>query len=220
MNEYRLRESVCEVGRRLDRRGFVAGCDGNVSARLRDGEFLCTPTRTPKCDLKPEDLCVVDPDGRQLCGPRDRTSEILMHLAIYRHRPDVRAVVHAHPPHATAFAIAGESIPNGVLPEVEFFLGVVPTSPYVLPGTQEFADSVVPYLGRTNTLVLASHGTVSFGPDLKTAHQYTEYLDAFCCILLLARPLGGPRPLSEEHVRELLALKRRYGLDDVRLEER
>ena len=102
--------------------------------------------------------------------------------------------------------------------EVEFFLGVVPTSPYVLPGTPEFAESVVPYLGRTNTLVLASHGTVAFGPDLETARQNTEYLDAYCRVLLLARPLGGPQRLSDESVQELLALKRRHGLDDVRLD--
>src|SRR5438067_8095495 len=149
MNEYRLRESICAIGRRLDRRGFVAGCDGNVSARLRAGEFLCTPTRTPKCDLRPEDLCVVDPDGRQLCGPRGRTSEILLHLAIYRHRPDVRAVVHSHAPHATAFAVTGDPVPTGVLAEAEYFLGAVPTVPYTLPGTQAFADSVVPHLDHT-----------------------------------------------------------------------
>src|SRR5207244_9049022 len=136
---------------RRHRRGFVSGCDGNVSAKLRYGEFLCTPTRTPKCDLTPADLCVVDPDGRTLCGPRPRTSEILLHLAIYRHRPDVRAVVHAHPPHACAFAVTGTPIPGGVLAEAEVFLGVVPTVGYSTPGTAAFAESVVPHLDRTNT---------------------------------------------------------------------
>jgi L-fuculose-phosphate aldolase len=218
MNEYRLREAICAVGRKLDLRGFVAASDGNISARLRDGEFLCTPTLTSKGELAPADLCVVDADGRQLAGPKARTSEILLHLSIYRHRPDVNAVVHAHPPHATALAVARVPVPDGLLPEVEFFLGPVPTSPYETPGTAKFADSIVPYLRRTNTLVLASHGTVSFGPNLRQAHHHTEILDAYCRILLLASQAGGAKPLGEERVRELLALKRQAGFDDPRLE--
>ncbi|HEY1381354.1 MAG TPA: class II aldolase/adducin family protein, partial [Gemmataceae bacterium] len=149
MGERELREAVCDVGRRLHDRGFVAAWDGNISARLGDGTFLCTPTMCPKGRLRPEELCVVDAAGGQLCGPRGRTSEILLHLAIYRHRPDVNAVVHSHAPHATAFAVTGEPVPTGVLAEAEYFLGVVPTVPYALPGTQAFADSVVPFLDRT-----------------------------------------------------------------------
>src|SRR5262245_22493927 len=146
MGERELRDAVCDIGRRLHERGFVAAWDGNISHRLPDGSFLCTPTMCPKGRLRPDELCTVDADGRQLGGPRARTSEILLHLAIYRHRPDVRAVVHAHPPHATAFAVTGEPVPNGVLPEVEYFLGTVPTVPYQTPGTAKFAESVVPYL--------------------------------------------------------------------------
>ncbi len=216
MGERELREAVCDIGRRLHERAFVAAWDGNISHRLPDGSFLCTPTLCPKGRLRPEELCTVDADGRQLSGPRGRTSEILLHLAIYRHRPDVRAVVHAHPPHATAFAITGEPIPNGVLAEVEYFLGVVPTVPYETPGTAKFAESVVPFLDRTNTLILANHGTVSFAETLERAWGYTEILDAFCRILLLARPLGPPRRLTDAQVAELVALKRRAGYDDPR----
>jgi L-fuculose-phosphate aldolase len=217
MGERELREAVCDIGRRLHERGFVAAWDGNISHRLPDGSFLCTPTLCPKGRLKPDELCVVDADGRQLCGPRVRTSEILLHLVIYRERPDVRAVVHSHPPHATAFAITGTPIPNAVMPEVEYFLGVVPTTQYATPGTAQFAESVVPYLDRTNTLVLANHGTVSFAPTLELAWGYTEILDAFCRILLLARPLGDPQRLTDEQVAELLALKQKMGYEDPRV---
>jgi L-fuculose-phosphate aldolase len=216
MGERELREAVCDIGRRLHERGFVAAWDGNISHRLPDGSFLCTPTLCPKGRLKPDELCVVDADGRQLCGPRARTSEILLHLVIYRERPDVQAVVHAHPPHATAFAITGTPVPNGVMPEVEYFLGVVPTVPYETPGTAKFAESVVPYLDRTNTLVLANHGTVSYAATLERAWGYTEILDAVCRILLLARPLGEPRRLTEAQVADLLALKQRAGYEDPR----
>jgi L-fuculose-phosphate aldolase len=217
MGERELREAVCDAGRRLHERGFVAAWDGNISHRLPDGSFLCTPTLCPKGRLKPDELCTVDAASRQLYGPRPRTSEILLHLAIYRHRPDVQAVVHAHPPHATAFAITGEPIPDAVLPEVEYFLGPVSTVPYETPGTTKFADSVAPYLDRTNTLVLANHGTVSFAATLELALGFTEILDAYCRILLLARPLGSYRRLTEAQVGELLELKRRAGYVDPRL---
>ena len=138
MGERELREEICDIGRRLHERGFVAAWDGNVSHRLPDGTFLCTPTLCSKGRLRPDELCVVDAAGRQLSGPRARTSEILLHLVIYRERPDVNAVVHAHPPHATAFAVSGTPIPSGVLAEVEYFLGVVPTVPYETPGTARF----------------------------------------------------------------------------------
>ena len=216
MGERELREAICDVGQRLHARGFVAAWDGNISARLSDGAFLCTPTMCSKGRLVAEELCVVDETGRQLCGPRGRTSEILLHLAIYRHRPDVHAVVHSHAPHATAFAVAGEPVPTGVLAEAEFFLGVVPTVPYTLPGTQAFADSVVPYLDRTCALVLANHGIVTFGPTLELAWGYTEVLDAYCRILLLSRTLGEPKALSDEQVAELVDLKRKAGYDDPR----
>jgi L-fuculose-phosphate aldolase len=217
MEESELREAICDVGRRLHDRGFVAAWDGNISARLPDGEFLCTPTMCSKGRLKPDELCVVDAAGSLVRGPRPRTSEILLHLSIYRHRPDVNAVVHSHAPHASAFAIAGEPIPTGVLAEAEYFLGVVPTVPYTLPGTQAFADSVAPYLDRTCALILANHGIVTFGPTLELAWGYTEVLDAYCRILLLSRSLGDPMLLNDKQVAELLELKRRAGYADPRL---
>ena len=124
--------------------------------------------------MKPEDICKVDYEGKQLAGTRKRTSEVLLHLAVYKNRPDVNAVVHCHPPHATAFAVAHEPIPKCVLPEVEVFLGEVPIAKYETPGDQQFADTIVPYVKDCNTILLANHGTVTFGPDLEKAYFNTR----------------------------------------------
>ena len=217
MTERSIREMICEVGRRLYSRGLVAATEGNISYRLAANEILCTPCMLCKGFLRCEDLCMVDLEGNQLSGDRPRTSEIRLHLAIYKHRPEINAVVHSHPPHATAFAITRTPIPTGIHPEFEYFLGPVPLTPYATPGTAEFAETIVPFLDRTNTLLLASHGTVSFAADLMHALYLTEILDAYCRLLLLAKPLGPPAKLTEQQVAELLALKRTAGYDDSRL---
>ena len=216
MNEHKLKEQMCEIGRRLYAKGFAAANDGNITIRLNDREVLCTPTMVSKGYLKPEDICKVDYDGKQLAGVKKRTSEVLLHLAIYRARPDVMGVVHCHPPHATAFAVAQEPIPKCVLPEVEVFLGEVPIAEYETPGTQKFADCVLPYVRDCNTIILANHGTVTFGPDLEKAYFNTEIIDAYCKILILARQLGRVNYFSEEQTKELMAFKKRLGYDDVR----
>jgi L-fuculose-phosphate aldolase len=216
MNEHKLKEFICEIGRRVYARGFAAANDGNITIRLNDREVLCTPTMVSKGFMKPEDICKVDYEGKQLAGTKKRTSEVLLHLAIYKARPDVNAVVHCHPPHATAFAVAQEPIPKCVLPEVEVFLGEVPIAQYETPGGQKFADSVLPVLKSSNTVILANHGTVTFGPDLEKAYFNTEIIDAYCKILILARQLGRVHYFSEKQTRELLDLKKRLGYDDVR----
>src|SRR3989440_5242193 len=217
MNERQLKEQICEIGRRVYAKGFAAANDGNISVRLNDKEVLCTPTMMCKGFMKCEDMCKVDYEGKQIAGTRKRSSEILLHLAIYKQRPDVKAVVHCHPPHATAFAVAGEPIPKCVLPEVEVFLGEVPMARYETPGTQKFAETIVPFVKDCNTIILANHGTVSFGPTLETAYFNTEIIDAYCRILILARQLGPVKTFSEQHTRELLDLKKRLGYDDPRL---
>jgi len=211
-DEARLREEVCEVGRRLYARGYVAGNDGNISVRLDDQRVLCTPTMICKGHMRPEDLCIVDLAGRQLAGPRPRTSEILVHLQVLRLNPKVRATVHAHPPYATAFAVAHEPIPTGILPEVEVFLGVVPRTPYETPGTAEFARQVEPHAASACSLLLSNHGTLSWGESLERANWNTEILDSYCRILLLAKLLGNVERLPAEKVRALLALKEQMGL--------
>jgi L-fuculose-phosphate aldolase len=167
--------------------------------------------------LKPEDLCTVELEGNQLAGRNKRSSEILLHLTIMKERPDVKSVVHCHPPHATAFAVAREPIPQCVLPEVEVFLGDVPITRYETPGGQKFADTVLPFVKKANVMILANHGTVSYGETVERAYWWTEILDAYCRILLLARDLGRVNYLSEGQTRELLELKSRWGFPDARL---
>jgi L-fuculose-phosphate aldolase len=216
MNEFQLKEQICEIGRRVYAKGFAAANDGNISIRLNDREILCTPTMVSKGYLKPEDLCVVDYEGKQLRGTRKRSSEILLHLSVYKYRPDVKAVVHCHPPHATAFAVAGVPVPQCVLPEVEVFLGDVPTATYETPGTQKFADTIVPHLKASNTIILANHGTITFGPDLEKAYWNSEIIDAYCKILILAKQLGNVNYFTPNQTHELLDLKKRLGYDDAR----
>src|SRR5439155_19483050 len=218
MNEFKLKEQICEIGRRVYAKGFAAANDGNISIRLNEKEVLCTPTMVSKGYLKCEDLCKVDYDGKQLAGTRKRSSEILLHLAIYRNNPTVNAVVHCHPPHATAFAVAHEPIPKCILPEVEVFLGEVPIAKYETPGGQKFADTIAPYVKDCNTILLANHGTVSWGPTLENAYFNTEIIDAYCRILILSKLLGRVNYFDETHTRELLEFKKRLNLDDVRFD--
>jgi len=211
-DEQRIREEICEIGRRIYARGFAAGNEGNISYRLADDHVLCTPTLISKGFMTPDDLCVVDLKGRQVAGTRPRTSEILLHLEVYRHDPDVRAVLHSHPPHATAFAVARIDIPTGILPEAEVFLGVVPRAEYETPGGREFAATIRPFVGRANTVVLSNHGAVSWGPTLERAWWYTEILDAYCRVLILARQLGHVERLPAEKVRALLEVRHLFGV--------
>ncbi len=217
-NLYKIKQEICEIGRRIYNRGFAAANDGNISYRLSENEVLCTPTMHCKGFLTPEDLCIVDMEGNQLAGRKKRSSEILLHLTIMKARPDVKSVVHCHPPHATAFAVAREPIPQCVLPEVEVFLGDVPITRYETPGTQKFADTVLPFVHKTNVMILANHGTVSYGETVERAYWWTEILDAYCRILLLARGLGNITYFREPEVRELLELKKRLGFPDPRLD--
>jgi len=218
MNEYKLKEQICEIGRRLYNRGFAAANDGNITVRLNDKELLCTPTMVSKGFMKPDDICKVDYDGKQLAGSKKRTSEVLLHLAVYKNRPDVNAVVHCHPPHATAFAVAHEPIPKCILPEVEVFLGEVPIAKYATPGDQRLPNTIIPYVKDCNTILLANHGTVTFGPTLENAYFNTEIIDAYCRILILSKLLGRVNYFDEKDTRELLAFKKRLGYDDVRFD--
>lgn len=205
-------QKVCDIGRRLYSRGFAAGNDGNISVRLNEHEVLCTPTLICKGFLSPEDLCVVDMEGNQLSGTRRRTSEIMLHLEVYKGVKDAMAVVHCHPPHATAFAIARVDIPSGILPEVELFLGVVPRAEYETPGGTHFAETIRPFLTRSNTVVLSNHGTVSWGPTVEQAYWNTEILDSYCRMLMLASQLGNVERLPAEKVHDLLRLRPQFGI--------
>jgi L-fuculose-phosphate aldolase len=216
-NEWKLREQMCDVGRRVYAKGFVAANDGNISFRLSEDRVLCTPTRVSKGFMKPDDLCIVDLDGKQVAGTRKRSSEILLHLSVLKARPDVRSCIHTHPPHATAFAVAHEPIPKCTMPEFEVFLGEVALAPYETPGTQAFADTVLPYVKDTDTIILANHGTITYGSDLIDAYFKTEIIDAYCRILILAKQLGTVNYYSDEKAAELIRIKPNLGIPDPRL---
>jgi L-fuculose-phosphate aldolase len=215
-----LKDEICDIGRRLYNKGFAAGNDGNISYRLGPNKVLCTPTMMSKGFMTPADLCIVDMEGNQLAGKRKRSSEILLHLTIMKERPDVNSVVHCHPPHATAFAVAREPIPQAVLPEVEVFLGDIPISRYETPGNQTFADTIKPVVKQSNVILLANHGTVSFGATVERAYWWTEIVDAYCRILMLAKGLGGIVYLTGTETRALLDLKEKWGYTDARLDLR
>jgi L-fuculose-phosphate aldolase len=215
-NVHRIKQDICDIGRRIYNKGFAAANDGNITVRIGDNEVLCTPTMHSKGFLKPEDICTIDMTGKQLAGIKKRSSEALLHLEIYKARPDVKSVVHCHPPHATAFAIAREPIPQCVLPEVEVFLGDVPITRYETPGGKAFAETVLPFVAKTNVIILANHGTVSYGTDVERAYWWTEILDAYCRMLMLARDLGRINYFTENKERELLELKQKWGWFDPR----
>jgi len=216
INAHKLKQEICEIGRRLYNKGFAAANDGNITARISDNEVLCTPTMHSKGFLKPEDICTVDMTGKQTAGIKKRSSEALLHLEIYKQRPDVKSIVHCHPPHATAFAVAREPIPQCVLPEVEVFLGDVPITAYETPGGQAFADTILPFVDRTNVIILANHGTVSYGESVERAYWWTEILDSYCRILMLAKSLGKVNYFTEKEERDLLNLKDKWGFADPR----
>ena len=215
-NLHKIKQDMCDIGRRIYNRQFAAANDGNITVRVSDNEVLCTPTLQCKGFLKPDDIALIDMTGKQLAGRKKRSSEALLHLEIYRQREDIRSVVHCHPPHATAFAIAREPIPQCILPEVEVFLGDVPITKYETPGGQTFADTIIPFVQKTNVMILANHGTVSYGETVEQAYWWTEILDSYCRMLMLAKQLGNVAFLSQGKSQELLDLKDQWGYKDPR----
>ncbi|HEX8325757.1 MAG TPA: class II aldolase/adducin family protein [Tepidisphaeraceae bacterium] len=215
-NEYEIKQQLCDIGRRIWQKGFCAGNEGNHSYRLGPNLFLCTPTGVSKGNLSPDDLCTVDGSGHQLAGRLKRSSEFLMHAAIYNARPDVVAVIHSHPPHATAFAVAGVDLPTGIHPEAEVFLGPVRMAKYVTPGDHRLAESILPFVQNSNTVLMGNHGVVCFDTDLEQCYYKLEIVDAYARILLLAAQLGRVNTLGLEQMNELIALKSNFGLTDPR----
>ena len=212
MSEQQLRVDIVEIGRRLYARGYTASNDGNISARLDDKRLIMTPRSVCKGFMTPEMMCITDLDGLKLAGERDPSSEMQMHLEVYRQRPDVKAVVHAHPPIATGFAVAGIPLDRAVLAEVVTTLGSVPIAEYATPSTKELPEAVRKYVKAHDGMLLANHGALTLGADLFAAYYKMETIEHFANISLVARMLGGERLLSRDEVFRLQGLRGSYGI--------
>ena len=213
-----LRAEIIRVGRKLWERQYVDGNGGNISVRLGSKYVLCTPTMLSKGDLEPADICLSDLEGNILAGDGSRTSELLLHLEIYKANSRARAVLHCHPPYATAFAITGTIPPNGLIPEYEVFIGPAAVAPYETPGTQAFAETVLPYVQEHNTILLGNHGIVCWADTVTHAEWLAEILDTYCKTYLIAKQIGEPlKFIPDSKIEEILALKRRLGFPEARM---
>lgn len=211
-SEMQIKQDIVEIGRRIWLRGYVASNDGNISVRLGVDEFLCTPTGVSKGFMTPEMIIKVNGLGELISGYLKPSSEIKMHLGVYRDRPDVNAVVHAHPPISTAFAVAGLSLSKVTLPEVIISLGTVPLADYGTPSTEEIPQAIAKYLQDYDAFLLENHGALTLGSDVYNAYYKMETMEHFAVISLAARQLGGEKELSEERVARLLEIREKLGV--------
>src|SRR3984893_7621620 len=207
-----FRADIVEVGRRVYARGYVASNDGNISIRLDEETVLTTPRSVSKGLMTPDMMVVTDLAGKKVRGARDASSELLMHLEVYKNRPDVRAVVHAHPPTATGFAVAGIALDRAVLAEVLTTLGSVPIAAYATPSTRELPEAVRKYIKAYDGLLLANHGALTVGGDVFAAYYKMETIEHFAKISLVARQLGREHLLSRREVERLQWLRENYGI--------
>lgn len=206
------RQDIVDIGRLVYQKSWVAANDGNISIRLDQDRILATPTGVSKGMMHPDDLIVVDMEGNKIEGRRERTSEIAMHTTIYNLRPDIRAVVHAHPPVATGFASAGKPLSLALLPEVVIGLGCIPLADYGLPGTPALTEPMLPYIPKYDAILMENHGAVCYGEDVYKAFFKMETMEHFARISLVAELLGGARPLPRAEVDKLLDSRTRYGV--------
>jgi L-fuculose-phosphate aldolase len=205
-----VRLDLVEFGRMLHTQGFVAATDGNLSVRLDQDRVMVTPTGVSKGMMRPEEMVIVDMDGNRVSGSCFPTSEIAMHLTIYSMRTDVSAVVHAHPCTATAFASAGLALDEPLCSEVVVTLGEVPLAPYATTGTVELSDSLRPFIPEHNAILMANHGVVTYGHDLRKAYLRMEAVEHFAKIVLAARQLGCARSLDDDQLEKLFEARSRY----------
>ena len=209
---HELRQAIVDVGKLVFQKGWVAANDGNITIRLDDERILATPTGVSKGMMSPDDLIIVDYEGNKIEGRLERTSEIAMHMTIYKERPDINSVVHAHPPVATGFASAGRSLNKALLPEVIIGLGCVPTADYGLPGTPALTEPMMPLIPKYDALLLANHGAVAYGKDVWQAYFRMETVEHFARINFVAEMLGGAQALPRTEVDKLFDSRTRYGV--------
>lgn len=214
INEYEIKKEICEIGRRIYNKGMVAANDGNISVKISDNEFLCTPTGVSKGFMTPEYICKVDAQGNVIHANGDfkPSSEIKMHMRVYAERPDVKSVVHAHPMYATSFAIAGIPLTQPIMPEAVIALGCVPIAEYGTPSTNEIPDAVSKYLQSYDAVLLENHGALTYADSLLAAYLKMESVEFYAQLLFLSRQLGGPKELSKDQVQKLYEIRRQFGM--------
>ena len=209
---YEIKKEICEVGHKLWIKGFVAANDGNISVKVSDNEFYCTPTGVSKASLTPDMIIKVDKDGKKLEGKLNPSSEIKMHMRVYRERPDVTAVVHAHPPVATAFTVADIDLDQYVLPEAVLTIGAVPTCDYGTPSTMEIPDSLDPYIHNHDAFLLRNHGALTVGCNLTKAFFVMEEVEFNAVICKHAMDLGAVHEISRDQLKKLMDLRKKMNL--------
>jgi len=214
VSEYEIKKQICDIGKRIYDRNMVAANDGNISVKLSDNEYLCTPTGVSKGFMTPDYICKVDKNGKvlQANGNFRPSSEIKMHMRVYQCRPDVGAVVHAHPTFATSFAIAGIPLTQPIMPEAVIALGCVPIAKYGRPSTEEIPDAVEEWLPYYDAVLLESHGALTFSTDLLNAYHKMESVEFYAELLYKSRQLGGPKEFTPEQVEQLYEIRRQFGL--------
>ncbi|WP_371368401.1 5-deoxy-D-ribulose 1-phosphate aldolase [Sporomusa rhizae] len=214
MTENQLKLDICQIGKRMYDSGFVAANDGNISVRLNTDEVITTPTGVSKGFMTPEMLITVDMEGRVVSAEGDwrPSSELKMHLRVYRERPDVKAVVHAHPPYATTFAISHTSLNRPLIAEAVVMLGCVPVADYGTPSTNEVPDAVAPFLEHFDAVLLANHGALAWSDSLLTAYHKLESVEFYAKLTFLSNQLGNAQELSNKQVQDLYQIRRRMGI--------
>ena len=209
---FEIKKEICEVGLKLWQKGFVAANDGNISVKISENEYYCTPTGVSKASLTPDMIIKVDKDGKKLEGKLNPSSEIKMHMRVYRERPDVNAVVHAHPPVATAFTVADIDLDQYVLPEAVLTIGAVPTCDYGTPSTMEIPDSLDPYLQDHDAFLLRNHGALTVGCNLTKAFFVMEEVEFNAVICKHAMDLGAVHEISNDQLKKLMDLRKKMNL--------
>jgi L-fuculose-phosphate aldolase len=208
-----LKKRICDIGRRIWERNYVDGNGGNITVRVGENLVLCTPTLISKGFMTPADVCLIDLDGKQLAGTRKRTSEAMTHLAIMKRQPKARSCVHAHPPHATAFAVAGVRLPACMIPEVEIFLGEIGYAKYETPGTSALAGVVAAAAVDHCSTIMENHGVMVWGRDVEDACWKLEITDTYCQTVWIASQLGGHlRSIGADKLKDLIALRKSLGM--------
>ena len=207
---YEIKKEICEIGRRIYANGYVAANDGNISVKVNDNEFYCTPTGVSKGFMTPDMIIRVDANGNKLEGKLNPSSEIKMHLRVYKERPDVNAVVHAHPPTATGFAVANIPLDKYIMPEAVIYLGSVPICEYGTPSTDEIPNSLIPYIQKHDAFLLQNHGALTVGNTLLKAFFAMETVEFYAKISLIARQLGGEQELPCDELAKLMELRKKF----------